>query len=246
MKQQASLAALVGLLAALSGNAFAQSTDEFAKAFSGEWFVFDPGFRDGNQTCQVTLDTGTKGARFLASTNNCGAALASVATWGILENQLGLFTNEGKPLAKLGGNQLRVTGETLSNNIGLIFERAQGDGNNVQISAALDRYGCFFDGFSNQCTNKADLGKPEPTADAVPQVKVIVNLNIRSQPRRNSQPIGTVSKDTCVKVTQCLTASDGIWCSAQFGEKTGWLSKTALRQDKWPVITFRNSCNQRD
>ncbi|WP_417423685.1 SH3 domain-containing protein [Hoeflea sp.] len=244
MKQHASLAAMAGLLVALSGNAFAQSSDEFVKAFSGEWYVFDSDFRDGDQTCQISLDTEAKGDRFLASSKNCGAPLTSIATWGILENQLGLFTDAGEPMAKLGGNQLRVTGETLSDHVGLIFERAQGDGNNVQISAAIQRYGCVFDGFSNQCADKANLGKPEVKADAAQEVNVVVNLNIRSQPRRNSQPIGIVSKDTCVKVSQCLSASDGIWCSAQFGDKTGWLAKTALRQDKWPVITFRNSCNK--
>ncbi|MCY0094045.1 SH3 domain-containing protein [Hoeflea ulvae] len=244
MKQHASLAAMVGLLVVLTGSAFAQSSEEFVKAFSGEWYVFDPDFRNGDQPCQISLETEASGDRYVAAVKNCDAALASVATWGILENQLGLFAGDGTPFAKLGGNQLRVTGETLSSNIGLIFERAQGDGNNAQISAALRTYGCFFDGFSNQCTSKADLGKPALATDAAPEVKVIVNLNIRSQPRRNAQSIGVVSKDTCVKINQCLSASDGVWCSAQFGDKTGWLSKTALRQDKWPVITFRNSCSK--
>jgi hypothetical protein len=246
MKQHTSLAAMVGLLVALTGNALAQSREEFVKAFSGEWYVFDPDFHSGDQTCQISLETEAKGDRYVADVKNCDAALASVATWGILDNQLGLFASDGTPFAKLGGNQLRVTGEMLTNNIGLIFERAQGDGNNAQISAALSTYGCFFDGFSNQCTSKADLGKPDLATDAVPEVIVIVNLNIRSQPRRNAQSIGVVSKGTCVKINQCLVASDGVWCSAQFGEKTGWLSKTALRQNIWPVITFRDSCSQGD
>ncbi|HHX89670.1 MAG TPA: hypothetical protein GX700_07850, partial [Paracoccus sp.] len=63
-----------------------------------------------------------------------------------------------------------------------------------------------------------------------------------SQPRRDSAEIGTIPAGTCVRVDQCLNASDGLWCRAWFGETLGWLGKTALRQNEWPVVTYRAGC----
>jgi hypothetical protein len=38
-------------------------------------------------------------------------------------------------------------------------------------------------------------------------------------------------------------ASDGPWCRAKFGDTTGWLRKFAIRQNRWPIVTFANSCS---
>lgn len=48
--------------------------------------------------------------------------------------------------------------------------------------------------------------------------------------------------NSCVATSTCVTASDGIWCRAEFGDSAGWLRKLAIRQNRWPVVTFQNGC----
>jgi hypothetical protein len=36
--------------------------------------------------------------------------------------------------------------------------------------------------------------------------------------------------------------ADGVWCQAKVGDKDGWIRKVALRQNKWPILTFTDGC----
>ncbi|HWK63640.1 MAG TPA: hypothetical protein VNS34_01795 [Rhizobiaceae bacterium] len=47
---------------------------------------------------------------------------------------------------------------------------------------------------------------------------------------------------TCVTTELCITSTDGPWCRAKFGERTGWMRKLALRQNRWAIVTFENFC----
>ncbi|MEO4000465.1 hypothetical protein [Mesorhizobium sp. CAU 1732] len=37
-------------------------------------------------------------------------------------------------------------------------------------------------------------------------------------------------------------ATDGAWCRAKFGERTGWMRKLALRQNRRAIVTFEDFC----
>jgi uncharacterized protein YraI len=87
------------------------------------------------------------------------------------------------------------------------------------------------------------LANPFSSApDAEKKINVIVNLNVRAEARDDAGIVGVVPENSCVAVERCLTASDGVWCQAKFGDKDGWIRKVALRQNKWPILTFTNGC----
>ena len=103
--------------------------------------------------------------------------------------------------------------------------------------------GCFYLGFSSKCAPEAELANPfSTTPEAQKKVSVVVNLNVRSEARDDAGIIGIIPQNSCVTVERCLTASDGVWCQANFGDKNGWVRKLALRQNTWPIVTFTNGC----
>lgn len=233
-------------LALLAAPAAAQDEASFVRSFSGDWFVFDPQFGTG-EPCTISLarERRSSDGRFEAGTKTCVAPLADVTAWDIDSGQLRLFADESDtPMALLGGNQMRITGTLSDDGRGLIVERASGDESTRALSQALGRHRCVYRGFTDTCADAADLGQPALTEEggAYGSVGVLVNLNVRDQPRSNAPIVGTLPAGTCLKVNYCSTASDGIWCRARFGEREGWIRKVALRQDEWPVLTFANSC----
>jgi SH3-like domain-containing protein len=74
------------------------------------------------------------------------------------------------------------------------------------------------------------------------RINVLVNLNARVEARDGAGILGVVPANTCIVADVCQEASDGVWCRARFGEDFGWLKKVALRQERWPVLTFTNQC----
>ena len=240
-----SLFCLTVLFTSLSQPVASQTVDEFFTAFSGSWFVFDPQFASGTETCEIRLDAdGTQPLR-PASASNCAAPLSELVTWTIGDGQLDLRSAEGATIVRLGGNQQRVTGDFSDSGRGLILERADGSGRSAELTAALRRHRCFFAGYTADCVGPSDLRSPAFTelGGTIGEVETLVDLNVRSQPRAQADPVGVVPAETCVRVNQCIIASDGVWCRARFGEQEAWLAKTVLRQDEWPVMTFSNGCN---
>lgn len=226
--------------------AAAQDEASFVKSFSGDWFIFDPQFATG-ETCAVGLAPQKRSSdgRYEASATNCVKPLADVTGWDIDSGQLRLFTEGAEtPMAQLGGNQMRITGTLAASGRGLIVERASGDESTRNLAQALGRHRCIYRGFTDSCADTADLGKPDLTEEggAYGSVGVLVDLNVRDQPRSNAPIVGTLPAGTCLKVNYCSTASDGVWCRARFGEREGWIRKVALRQNEWPALTFANSC----
>ena len=242
------LGLLVSTIAALGLGSIAQAQDEaaFIAAFSGPWFVFDPQYGANALTCSLSLESEVADAngKFGITTKNCSEPLASIQAWDIQQGQLGFYDAAGVRIATLGGSQLRVTGELDKTERGLILERAQGDESTRKIAAAIGRHRCVYVGMSQKCAETDQLRKPAMTEEGgtYGSVGVIVNLNVRDQPRSNAPVLGTLPVGACLKVNFCTTASDGVWCRARFGEQNGWVRKTALRQDEWPVLTFVNSC----
>jgi uncharacterized protein YraI len=88
-----------------------------------------------------------------------------------------------------------------------------------------------------------ELANPVADPKAAGKVKVIVNLNVRSEARDDATVEGAIPQNQCVAVDTCLTASDGVWCRAKFNEKTGWFHKLAVRRNRWAIVTFTNGCS---
>ncbi len=206
----------------------------FVNAFSGKWQTFDRSYRSGDALCSLTLTQTAKGERYDLQAKDCGGALAGVDSWGIVQNQLAFFSAE-TVRARLGGSQSRVTGETADGRA-VILER---EGATPPIMSE----GCIYRGYTSDCAEPAD--RVPPVASGEKQevaATVLVKLNLRSQPRGDAPVAATVPENTCVKVDECVVASDGPWCSIKVGEQEAWAKQTAIRQDRWMVLTYRTGC----
>jgi hypothetical protein len=223
--------------------ASAQSEADFIAAFAGEWKIAEPSFgADGGQ-CALVLKKDKEGSSYALDKAHCGGELMQVVHWGIADNQLALFDGGGAVLARMGGNQHRMTGTTATGKP-VIFDRTGTKGLAELLQAAAKAAGCYYLGFTKQCATDADLANPRPAgAQGETKVKVVVNLNVRAEARDDAGVVGIVPQNSCIAVDSCLSASDGVWCRARFGEKQAWLHKLALRRNKWPVVTFVNKCD---
>lgn len=227
---------------AASTPAWAQSESDFVAAFAGNWVVFDKDFGSGGKKCELSLEKSKAGERYALKAANCGGEIKGAAQWGIVENQLALLDGGGLVLVRLGGNQRRMTGTTATDKP-IVFDRAEGDGLGNLIQAAVKASGCYYLGFTDKCAPESALSDPlEATPAGDKKIKILVNLNVRGEARDDANVVGVVPQKACVAVDTCLTASDGVWCRAQFGSKVGWIRKVALRQNRWPIVTFLNSC----
>ena len=219
---------------------YAQEEVEFVNAFKGEWFAFDPVYASSGNICSLTLDDGGQGnGTYGIEASGCGAPIRDLAGWRIQEGQILLLGKDGSVVATLGGSQRRITGVIVgAPRDAIIIERGAGDGNSARLNQAVSRHGCVFRGFTDQCISGDNLVGPNFTDDGERVIEMIVNLNIRAQPRHDAPVIGTIPRSTKITVDECLLASDGVWCAARFGEAIGWLARTGLRRNEWPVATF--------
>ena len=222
-----------------STSTLAQSEQDFIDAFAGQWFVFDPAMRSDGDACELNLSAEKEGDLLPVTTRGCTPLLSSADYWVIRDGRIVLSSSNAE-LAVLGGNQFRVTGEINETENSLVIERAQGDGSSARIATALTRYKCYFVGFTQQCAVREDMKIPTiDTQSGVGSIETLATLNARSQPRRDAPSLGNIAEGTTVLVNQCIVASDGTWCRASIGDDRVWLAMTALRQEKWPILTFR-------
>jgi hypothetical protein len=220
--------------------AHAQSEAEFVTAFAGKWQALDPAASDGSGICTLTFETLSADGTYSASTADCRGVLSSLKRWSIQNGQLVLMTEESSILARLGGNQKRMTGEAV-NSTHIVIERDGGDGSANLLQSALNASGCFYLGYTSNCAVAADEAKPEFTGGTA-NINVLVDLNARTEARADAPILGVVKQGTCLRVDRCVLSSDGAWCRAPFGQANGWVKKLSLRQNRWPVITFTNQC----
>lgn len=230
----ASLALLV------AGAAHAQSEEEFVGAFAGEWQVVDARYVEGTGPCRLTLGREARQpGRYDIELQSCGGFLALVGSWGIADGQMSLFDESGAVVAKLGGSQRRMSGNA-ANGDPVIIEKAGLPGMANMLEAARRASGCFYAGFTDNCAPVTELSKPEGEEL---RLNVLVNLNVRSEARDEASALGTIPANSCISADLCMEATDGVWCRAQFDGRSGWFRKLALRQNRWPVVTFFNSCS---
>lgn len=219
----------------------AQSQADFVKAFSGRWQVYDQQAASGPALCALDFASTGKGTTLPVTVAGCKGPLAKVQSWSIEGSQLVLTDDQQAQVVRLGGNQKRVTGATASG-VPVILERAGGDGNAATLQAAYNASGCYYLGYTRVCAPRSELAVPAPGPDGRTQIQLLANLNVHSEPRADANLVGATKQGTCVAVQQCTMASDGPWCEAKFGNVTGWLRKLTMRQNRWPVVTFTNSC----
>ncbi|MBS3651486.1 AprI/Inh family metalloprotease inhibitor [Pseudaminobacter sp. 19-2017] len=234
----AAIGAATIMLCGGGSSAFAQTEADFVKAFAGPWHIVDSRYAAGSERCRVTLSNERSETRFGVTSSGCAAEAGLATSWSLADGQMSLHDSSGTAIARLGGNQRRMSGNTASG-APLILERDGVPGLAEVLEAARKQSGCFYAGFSNKCAPNSELQKP---AEERPRISVLVNLNARGEARDDAPTIGVVPKDTCIQTDLCVNASDGAWCRADFDGKSGWLRKFALRQNRWPVVTFFNSC----
>lgn len=225
-------------LAFLFSAATAQAQDAaLLRAFSGEWFSFEPRMGTG-QPCAVALsvDPAPNGG-LTAATQNCAAPLDQVTVWGIIDGKIRLVGPQG-PIAALGGHQLRMSGEIAEAGQAVVLDRASGDLNAQALSRALATYRCLFLGYSATCATPQQSALPKWPDDADVQITALVDLNLRAQPRSDAPVKGILTRNTQTEVRSCVVTSDGPWCWIAQGESQGWVARNALRQDTWPVLTY--------
>lgn len=237
------LSASFGLMLGLMGNqtpAAAQSQEQFIKAFSGKWQTLDTSYSRGS-LCSIDLLTQKQGSGYEISIQGCDGDITEIASWGIVENQLAMLDDGGAIRIRLGGNQNRMTGQTISGRA-VIFERA-----GTEISAVsaetISKGACLYLGYTASCAEPDDLADitPPPGSDVL-SAQVLVNLNARAEARSDAPVVAVVQKNTCVVVEQCLQASDGRWCKARIQNASAWIKQQAVRAKRWPVLTFKGSC----
>ncbi len=233
----------LAIVVAAASPVVAQSQAAFVDAFSGRWQVYEQTYAAGGSMCGFELSGLAAGSSRLGlRTSGCAAPLNTASGWSIEGSQLVLYDGQDKELARLGGNQKRITG-TITGGAPLVLERAGGDGSAAALQGAFNASGCYFLGYSKDCAPRSQLSTPQPTPDGRLQIMMQANLNAYLEPRPDpANAIGEVQQGTCVVVDACIMASDGPWCRAQFGQQVGWLRKFTLRQNRWPVVTFTNSC----
>ena len=159
-------------------------------AFSGKWKVFDARFGKSDQRCVLDLGKTPVQKNFSLTSADCGDDLAAAAGWGIVDKQLALLGSGDLVLARLGGNQRRMTGTTADGRL-IILDRA--DGTVGVLEAAVKASGCYFLGFTDTCAPMEELADPlvaNPAGDK--KVKVIVNLNARAEARDDASIVGAV------------------------------------------------------
>jgi hypothetical protein len=233
------LAAGLAAVFLLAGAAQAQTEADFVAAFSGDWQVYDDRFSEDGGRCRISLQQQAADGNYALTKDGCAGALAAVSNWGIVDAQMALL-NGGDAVVLLGGNQRRMSGSTAQGEP-VILERVGSAGMIDALQAAYRLSGCYYLGFTDDCAPEAAIAKPEPV-DGEIRINVLANLNVRSEARDDAGILGVVPAQSCIVAETCVTASDGVWCRAAFGDRAGWLRQLALRQSRWPIVTYTNTC----
>ncbi|WP_373235933.1 SH3 domain-containing protein [Cohaesibacter celericrescens] len=218
--------------------ALAQSTNAVAKAFAGQWVSYDHNF-SAQASCNLDFSASKQGDLYPIKQSNCIGEMATISGWKIQNNQLLFIGTNKAPIAVVGGNQERLSGTMVTSKRPVIFEKlalAQ------KIVKARKAIGCSYVGYSKTCASPRQFSPPNIAEGTTAPLKILVNLNTRSEPRNNAKVVSVLKPNTCVSATVCTVASDGLWCKIKTGQTEGWIKKQAVRQKKWPILTFENGC----
>jgi hypothetical protein len=216
--------------------ASSQSRDAILTAFAGAWRIYDAAYVNGGP-CTIALSRNPLSdgfEAFGAEQAFCGGDLDRVASWAVSNGQLVLQDQSRQTIARLGGNQQRISGE-MANGRTVILERTRpGDPEPVTPD-------CLYEGYGDDCATNA-LRAPLDTDAGPVQAQTLVALNLRDQPRPSAQIVSTVEQGACLVMEECRTASDGPWCRTTVGGSPAWARRHAVRLETFPVLTYRPGC----
>ncbi len=218
--------------------ALAQTPNAVAKAFAGRWITYDRNFSD-QKSCIFEFSSELKDDIFPIAKTGCTGALAAIAGWRIQNNQLVFVTADKSAIALVGGNQERMSGSILQSKLPIIFERLEVA---EKIEQARKSIKCSYIGYSQTCASPQDFTPPPATIGSPSPIKILVNLNARSEPRNSAAVKGVLKPNACVSAEVCTVASDGLWCKVKTENGNAWVKKQTVRQQRWPIITFKNGC----
>ena len=241
MRKTSAATIVVGAMM-LAAPAWAQSESDFVRAFAGEWQTLDPALsKDG--ACRVTLEAASNAAGHQVQASHCTGALSDLSNWKIVDNQLGLIGADGSVLARLGGNQTRVSG-SLAKGGTLVLERLAPGTAATAAAVTSNPNTCVFYGYTASCAPAEARQTPVPSgSDEKARASVLVQLNARAEARPDAPVVATIPAGTCVVIDQCTTASDGNWCKASVSNFSGWIRQQAIRGNRWPVLTYAPGCS---
>ena len=222
-----------------TGQAAAQSADAVAKAFAGRWITYDRNFSE-QKSCEMEFASQKAGDLYPIAKQGCRGALAEISGWRIQNNQLVFVSQDNKAVALVGGNQERLSGTILQSKLPVIFERLEVA---QKIEKARKSIECSYVGYSQTCASPRDFAPPAATIGSPSPIQVLVNLNARMEPRNNASVQAVLKPNACVSAEVCTVASDGLWCKVKTENGDAWIKKQAVRQQRWPVITFKNGCS---
>ncbi|HEV7417624.1 SH3 domain-containing protein [Tianweitania sediminis] len=220
--------------------AAAQTEADFVAAFAGDWQTLDPAYSDGG-ACRISLEPSKTADRYALTADHCGGTFSTLQGWGIVDNQLGLIGADNAILARLGGNQTRMSGDVTGGG-NVVFERLPANAQTAANGPALAA-DCLYYGYTASCSLPADRERPTPAgAEQAAKASVLVRLNARSEARPDAPIVATIPANTCVVIEECTTASDGNWCRAKVSTYTAWIRQQAVRSNRWPVLTYAPGC----
>lgn len=227
----------LGLFA--QNSAQAQSNEAVAKAFAGRWITYDRNFAD-EKSCVLSFSAKKTGDLYPITKKGCSGALADIAGWRIQNNQLVFMSNANSAIALVGGNQERLSGTILQSKLPIIIERLEIA---QKIENARKSIQCSYIGYSQRCASPRDFAPPAASISSPSPVQILVNLNARIEPRNNATIQTVLKPKACVSAIVCTVASDGLWCKVKTENGDAWIKKQTVRQQRWPVITFKNGCS---
>ncbi len=217
----------------------AQTPDAVAKAFAGRWITYDRNFAT-EKACELEFASQIKGEIYPIAKKGCSGALATLAGWRIQNNQLVFIAEDNSAIALIGGNQERLSGTILQNKLPIIVERQEIA---EKIEKARKSIECSYIGYSQTCASPRDFAPPAATIGSPSPIQILVNLNARIEPRNNASVKLVLKPNACVSAEVCTVASDGLWCKVKTENGDAWIKKQTVRQQRWPVITFKNGCS---
>lgn len=232
-RAMAPILAAAAVVAVLSTGASAQSMD-----VRGKWNVQQDG-----RTCTIELFGDQMFGAYRASSFGCAAELFSVNRYTISGGRITLLGIGDKRLATLDMRGSELVGATESGGTVTLRRAGAPPVVTAQPSWGGPGYGpaagCVTHGFENRCASQFDLQAPAPGS----QVRTLTMLNVRRGPSLSQDAIGSLPQNACVRVEECQTTSEGLWCRINLYGQSGWITKVVQnRQRPGSLITYANRC----
>lgn len=224
---------ILALSTSWPGPAQAQTREDFVAALAGDWLSMSGNFTQDGKRCALRLLPSTQAPLPLQNAN-CDRELAMVSAWDIDQGQIALFDTNGQELARLGGNQLRLNGDTIAGNA-VMFERLD-----ERLGAAPRE--CVYLGYTSNCASPDELAPPR--IDGSAEIRVLTRANLRALADLSSPVVTEIAPETCIIADRCTAGSDGAWCRARIDDQEGWIKKQDIRLERFPTVLFTNSCQR--